>query len=80
MKLPAFALRHKMAAAVTGPVVAHHALDMAREHLFLAVHEAISHAGWIVYSVCGTLVVVPVIGWLGYRYYRGREEEKEASN
>lgn len=75
--MAALGLRHKIAAYVAGPVAAHHAVDMAREHVFLAVHEAISHAGWIIYSVAGTLIAVPALSFLAYRYFRDERKEKE---
>jgi hypothetical protein len=50
---------HKRAGAwFMGIGGAHHVYDMAREHIFLAIHEYISHAGWIVYSVAGIALLI----------------------
>lgn len=58
---------HKIGGSVAASVVANKALDHAGEHIFLAVHDWISHAGylWVTVACCGA-ALVPV-AWLKWR-------------
>lgn len=69
-----FKLHHKIGAAVVAPAVAHHAISMAREHLFLIAHEVVSHMGWLAYTAIGAIVIVAPAG---YYFFRRIGEEPE---
>ncbi|HEY6019362.1 MAG TPA: hypothetical protein VIY48_05485 [Candidatus Paceibacterota bacterium] len=38
----------------------HHAIELAREHVFLAVHEYVAHHGWLLYTLGGVCMIVGV--------------------
>lgn len=50
--------RHRVFLAASTPFILDKGFDMAREHLFLAVHETISHMGWLPYSIGGIVVLI----------------------
>lgn len=53
-----FKIHHKIGAYLAGPGVVHHCYEMAREHIFLAIHEYISHQGWVLYTVGAVAIAV----------------------
>lgn len=64
MKVP-FDLHKRAGAWFLSIGGAHQVYPLAKEHIFLAVHEYVSHQGWLVYTIGGVALLVgaPFAAW-----------------
>lgn len=72
--IPAIPNRHKMAASFAAFFCADKTFDIAREHLFLATHEMLTHAKLLGFTLPVATIVIVAIIFVLHRSAKGDQQ------